>query len=107
MTTSLLELLIAAKNIFYNVFLIFTNEFKIGFQNRKWDLPNRKGNKFSHFQASVKKTYFTNCAQAHLQKVIEVSIVLRKHYNHLTRLDPELFKDAAWLWLLLKILKAF
>ena len=47
-----------SKNFFYNIFSIFTKEFKIGFQNRKWNYPNRKWNYFSHFQASDEKTFF-------------------------------------------------
>ena len=54
------------KNFFYKMFLNFINEFKAGFENRKWNYPNRKWNYpnrkwnyFSHFQASDQKTSFT------------------------------------------------
>ena len=29
-------------NFFYNIFSELTKEFKIDFQNRKWNYPNRK-----------------------------------------------------------------
>ena len=41
-----------SKNFFYKMFLIYTKEFKIGFQNRKW-------NYLSDFQASNQKNSFT------------------------------------------------
>ena len=41
------------------MFLTFTNEFKTGFENRKWNYPT--GNYFSNFQASDQKTPFTIC----------------------------------------------
>ena len=48
-----------SKNFFYNIFSILTKEFKIVFQNRKWNFPNRKLNYFSHFQASDQTKSFT------------------------------------------------
>ena len=48
------------KNYFNNIFSISTKEFKIDYQNRKWNHPNRKWNFFSHFQASDQKTSFTS-----------------------------------------------
>ena len=42
------------KNFFYKMFLVHTNEFKIDFQNRKWNSPNRKWNSFS-YRVSRKK----------------------------------------------------
>ena len=47
------------KNFFYNIFSILTKEFKICFQNGKWNYPNRNWNYFSHFRASYKNPYFT------------------------------------------------
>ena len=56
------------ENLFYQMSLIFTKEFIIDFQNRKWNYPNRKQNYlnrkwnyFTHFQTSDQKTYFTKC----------------------------------------------
>ena len=43
------------------MFIIFTNELKIDFLNRKWNSPNEKWNYFSYFQASDQKTSFTKC----------------------------------------------
>ena len=48
-----------AKNYFYNILSILTKEFKIDFQNRKWNYSNRKRNFFCHFQASDQKTSVT------------------------------------------------
>ena len=48
-----------SKNFFCNISSILTKEFKIGFQNRKWNYPNRKWNYFSRFQVSDHKTSFT------------------------------------------------
>ena len=48
-----------SKNFCYDIFFIFTKEFKIDFQNRKWNYPNRKWNYFSHFQADDQKATFT------------------------------------------------
>ena len=49
------------------MFLIFTEVFKIDFQNRKWNYPNtkwnylnRKWNYFTYFQASDQKTVSLN-----------------------------------------------
>ena len=57
-----------SKNLFYQMSLIFSKEFIIDFQNRKWNYPkrkwnylNRKWNYFTHFQISDQKTYFTKC----------------------------------------------
>ena len=47
------------KNFFCNISSILTKEFKIGFQNRKWNHLNRKWNYFSRFQVSDHKTSFT------------------------------------------------
>ena len=47
-----------SKNLFYNIYSILINKFKIGFQNRKWNYPNRKCNYFSHFRASDQKNSF-------------------------------------------------
>ena len=33
-----------SKNLFYKKFLAFKNESKTGFENRKWNSPNRKWN---------------------------------------------------------------
>ena len=41
------------------MFLTFTNEFKTGFENRKWNYPNRKWNYFSYFLTFDQKTSFT------------------------------------------------
>ena len=41
-----------SKNFFYNIFSILTKEFKIVFQNRKWNFPNRIWYYFSHLKAS-------------------------------------------------------
>ena len=41
------------------MFLNFINEFKAGFENRKWNYPNRKWNYFSYFLTSNQKTYFS------------------------------------------------
>ena len=43
-----------SKNFFYNIFYILIKEFKIEFQNRKW-------NYFSYIQAFSKTTSFTKC----------------------------------------------
>ena len=48
-----------SKNLFYKISRMFTKEFIIDFQNRKWNYPNRKWNYFSHFWASDQKTSFT------------------------------------------------
>ena len=40
------------------MFLIWSEGFKINFQNRKWNFPNRKWNYFSTFQASHQKNFF-------------------------------------------------
>ena len=40
------------KNFFYKMFLNFINEFKAGFEIRKWNYPNRKWNYFSYFLTS-------------------------------------------------------
>ena len=50
-----------SKNFFYKMFLICSKGFKIDFQNRKWNYPNRKRNYFSHFQAFNQNTSFTKC----------------------------------------------
>ena len=49
------------KNFFYKMFLNFINEFKAGFEIRKWNYPNRKWNYFSYFLTSDQKTSFTKC----------------------------------------------
>ena len=41
------------------MFFICSKSFKINFQRRIWNYPNRKYNYFSHFQASDQKTSFT------------------------------------------------
>ena len=41
------------------MFLNFANEFKTGFENRKWNYLNWKWNYFSHFQTLDTKTSFT------------------------------------------------
>ena len=43
------------------MFLTFTNESKTGFENRKWNDPNRKWNYFSYFLISDQKTSVTKC----------------------------------------------
>ena len=43
------------KNFFYNIFFICSKVFKIDFQNRKRNYPNRKWNYFSHL---IKKKVF-------------------------------------------------
>merc|ERR1711954_172875 len=55
-----------SKNFFYSIFSISTKEFRIDFQNRKWNYPNRKWNYpyrkwnyLSYFQASNQKTSLT------------------------------------------------
>ena len=48
-----------SKNFFYKMFLNFINEFKAGFENRKWNYPNRKWNYFSYFLTFDQKTSFT------------------------------------------------
>ena len=48
-----------SKNLFYIMSLIFTKEFIIDSQNRKWNYPNRKWDYFSQFWASDQKTSFT------------------------------------------------
>ena len=48
-----------AKNFLYNIFSIFTKEFKIDFQNRKWNYSKRKWDYFCHFQSSDRKTSLT------------------------------------------------
>ena len=52
-----------SKNFSYNNFSISTKEFKICFQNRKSNYPNRKWNHFSHFQASdwTSKKFVHSC----------------------------------------------
>ena len=50
-----------SKNFFNKNVLIFTQEFKIDFQNRKQNYLNRKRNYLSHFRASDQKTSFTRC----------------------------------------------
>ena len=50
-----------SKNFFYKMFLNFINEFKAGFENRKWNYPNREWNYFSYFLTSDQKTSFTKC----------------------------------------------
>ena len=50
-----------SKNFFNKMFLAFTNEFKTGFGNRKWNYPNRKWNYFSYFLTSDQKTSLTKC----------------------------------------------
>ena len=47
-----------SKKFFYKIFLNFANEFKTGFENRKWNYLNRKWNYFSYFLTSNQKTYF-------------------------------------------------
>ena len=47
-----------SKIFFYNILSVLTQEFKISFQNRKWNYPNKTWNYFSHFLASDQKTYF-------------------------------------------------
>ena len=41
-----------SKNFFCIWCLNFGNDFKAGFQNRKWNYPNRKLNSFSYFPTS-------------------------------------------------------
>ena len=48
-----------SKNFFYNIFSILTKDFKIGFQNRKWNYANRIWKYFSPFQASDQNTSFS------------------------------------------------
>ena len=50
-----------SKNTFNKMFLAFTNESKIGVENRKWNFPNRKWNYFSYFPSSDQKTSLTKC----------------------------------------------
>ena len=50
-----------SKNFFYKMSLICSKWFKIKFQNRKWNYPNRKCNYSSTFQAYDQKTSFTRC----------------------------------------------
>ena len=50
-----------SKNFFYKMFLNFINEFKAGFENRKWNYPNRKWFYFSYFLTSDQKASFTKC----------------------------------------------
>ena len=40
---------------YFKMFLIFTNESKTGFKNRKWKYLNRKWNYFSYFLKSNKQ----------------------------------------------------
>ena len=64
-----------SNNFFYKIFLIFTKEFKMAFQYRKWNYPNKKWNYSSHFQASYQKTTFTKCflSLPRVQKLIFIT----------------------------------
>ena len=44
-----------SKNLFYIIFLILTKEFKIHFQNRKWNYPIRKWNFFCTSRPLIRK----------------------------------------------------
>ena len=44
-----------SKNLFYKMFLTYTSESKTGFENRKWNYPNRKRIYFSYFVTSDQK----------------------------------------------------
>ena len=46
------------KNFINKMFIIWSKGFKIKFQNRKWNYPNRKLNYYSHLQASDKKFFY-------------------------------------------------
>ena len=52
-----LHLDLQSKNFFYEMFLIFTNEFKTSFENRKWIYPNRN---ISYFFNSNQKLLLQN-----------------------------------------------
>ena len=66
-----------AKNLFYKKFLTCKNEFKTGFENRKWNYPNRKQNYFSYFLTSDQNT--SNFLQQ-LQKLVQ-----KTGWNYLNR----------------------
>ena len=53
------------KNFLYNMLHIFTKEFEIVFQNRKWNYLNRKWNYFPRIQAFDQKTTFTKISHFH------------------------------------------
>ena len=76
------------KNLFYKMFLIFTNEFKINFLNRKWNYPNRKLNYFSYFQTSNQKLLFPN-----------VSHLIKRVQNQFSKQEMDLFKQEMGLFL--------
>ena len=46
------------KNLLFK-FLSFNNDAKAGFENGKWNCPNRKWNYFSYLLTSDQKTSFT------------------------------------------------
>ena len=46
------------KNFFYKMFLNFANEFKTGFENRKWNYPNKKMELFLLLPDLQSKNFF-------------------------------------------------
>ena len=50
---------IGSKNFFNKSILIWSNDSKMVFRNRKWNYLNRKWNYFSPFQSLDQKTSFT------------------------------------------------
>ena len=78
---------LCSKNFFCIILSIFTNEFKIEFQNRKLNYPNRKLNYFSNFRACDQKTPFTICFIFDLRG----SKLISKQEMELSKQEMELF----------------
>ena len=83
-----------SKNFFYKMFLNFINEFKPGFENRKWNYPNRKWNFFFYFLTSDQKTSFTNVSKFYQQ----VESWFWKEEMELSKQEMELFLLLLDLW---------
>ena len=66
------------KNFFYNIFFICSKVFKIDFQNRKRNYPNRKWNYFSHL---IKKKFFTKCC-SFVPRGSKSTIMQQKLWSH-------------------------
>ena len=62
-----------SKNVFYEMFITFTNKFTTGFEKRKWNYLNRKWNYISYFQNLNKKTSFRKCFKLLLMSLKPVS----------------------------------
>ena len=83
-----------SKNFFNKNVVIFTQEFKIDFQNKKRNYLNRKRNYLSHFLASDQKTSFTRC----FSFLSRNSKLISTQEMELTKQKLELFIPFQGIW---------